>query len=250
MIIYFDETYDNGHDYLILAALFNPSHRSIHRAFMRQKRLLGFCNADGTTKELKYTLIKRQNVLEMARRAVDVFVNSDSFFRCIVIDQSRMDVDHFGKPQEPESLKRARAYKKFAELLIARNCGKVTDATLLVDELTRCKGDKFIERMKDEFCIPFQSHSQTAAPVLTDVMEIRSHLDQYHVNQINDVLAGCVLNNLKPAQNDFKNAIRNYLINKLGVADLLESTWGRFNFKLSQTVYPKFNIWYWRPQKT
>ena len=38
MLTTFDECYDNKHSYLILGALFCPSHKKIHRDFAKAKR--------------------------------------------------------------------------------------------------------------------------------------------------------------------------------------------------------------------
>ena len=55
MIVYFDESYDGDHNFLILAAIFNPRPRGIHRSFLAAKRELGFVDAKGVAKEIKYS---------------------------------------------------------------------------------------------------------------------------------------------------------------------------------------------------
>ena len=103
--------------------------------------------------------------------------------------------------------------------------------------------------MKQEFCLPFVKHSSDSdVPTLKDVMEVPSDLEQYQVNQIGDILMGCILNNLKPTKKKEKNALRRYLINKLGVKDLLPETWSKYSKGYVEKYWPKFNIWYWKPQ--
>ncbi len=119
---------------------------------------------------------------------------------------------------------------------------------ILVDKLTRCNGDEFIQIMKQEFCLPFGKHSAGSdIPTLRDVQEIPSHLEQYQVNQVCDILMGCILNNLKPAKNQLKNELRKYLIEKSGVENLLPETWLKYPKWHLETYSPKFNIWYWKP---
>ena len=249
MIIYFDECYDNEHEFLILAALFNPHPAFLHRRLKEIKASECFFKEDGQSRELKYSRIKNAKSLRVAQKAIDAFMHSTSWFRCVVIRQSLIDLRFFGKPQETDAMKNARLYKKFAELLIAHNTDNVLGAVLLIDQLTRCKGDEFIEVMKQEFCIPFGSYSENShIPRLKDVMDIQSHLEQYHVCQINDILAGCILNSLKPSHK-FKNKLREYLINSLGIKDLLPTTWSHYSKTSLEKYYPKFNIWYWEPKK-
>ncbi len=56
MIVYFNESYDEGHQYLILGALFNPTPKDIHEQFLAEKRNKRYVNANGIAKEIKYTI--------------------------------------------------------------------------------------------------------------------------------------------------------------------------------------------------
>lgn len=120
---------------------------------------------------------------------------------------------------------------------------------MLVDKLTRCNGGS-IEIMKQEFCLPYGKHSpDSEIPTLKNVIEIPSHLEQYQVNQILDILMGCILNNLIPTLKKEKNKLREYLIKMLGVKDLLPQTWEIYSKMHVEKFWPRFNIWYWKPQK-
>ena len=199
MLIYFDESYDHDHDYLLLSALFNPHPKYVHRRLSEIKRSYNFLTPDGKLREIKYTYVKTETRLKMAKEVIDLFFESTSWFRCIVIEQKKVDLSRFGKNWEEEKIKKARLYKKFAELLIGHNTENIYNAVLLTDQLTRCRGDEFIEIMKQEFCLPFGKYSPNSKiPTLKDVMEIASDLEQYQVNQLGDILMGCILNNLKP----------------------------------------------------
>ncbi len=248
MLIYFDESYDSNHKYLILSALFNPHPRFLHRKLKEIKKEKDYLNKDGSLREIKYNYVTDKRKLIIAKKAIDIFFESTSWFRCVVIEQSLIDLNRFGKEKEAEKIKKARMYKKFAELLITHNTENIYNGILLVDEVKRCNGDEFIELMKQEFCLPFGKHSQNSdIPTLKDVIEIKSHLEQYQVNQINDILMGCILNNLKPTAKKEKNQVRQYLIRKLGTKDLLKQTWERYSKGYAEAYHPKFNIWYWKP---
>lgn len=254
MLIYFDESYDNEHKYLLLGALFNPHPKFLHRELIEMKRRYGFVASGGKTLEIKYNNCNTKRREKMNCEAIDIFMRSTSYFRAIVIDQDIMDLERFGKKSEDKKIKTARAYKKFAELLLAHNTENIYNGVLLTDELSRCDGDKFIEIMKQDFCLAGGKHcNDNSKPTLKEITDIKSHLEDYHVNQINDILLGSILNNLKPTSKEYKNNVREYLTEKLNVKSLLPECWNRYSKTFVEEHCPKFNIWYWRPgnnQKT
>jgi len=248
MLIYFDESYDNEHRYLILGALFNMHPKFLHKELLKMKRKHGFIGDDGKVMEIKYTNCTSKKREKMNCEAIDIFMRSTSYFRAIVIDQDIMDLDRFGNKSEHKKIKTARAYKKFAELLLSHNTENVYNGVLLTDELTRCNGDKFIEIMKQDFCVIDGKHcNDKHKPTLKEIKDIKSHIEDYHVNQINDILMGSILNNLKPTKKDYKNNVRKHLIKCLGVDNLLPEVWNRYSKSFAEENYPKYNIWYWKP---
>jgi len=250
MIIYLDESYDHDHQYLLFGALFNPHQKFLHKNISDIKKKHNFYSKDGKLREIKYNYVTDNTRLLIAKRLIDIFFESTSWFRAIVIEEKIVDLGRFGRKWEPEKIKRARLYKKFAELLIAHNTENVFNAKLFVDELTRCQGDKFIEILKQEFCLPFGKHSSSSEiPTLKDIREIHSHIEEYQVNQVGDILMGCILNNLRPAQKQQKMELRNHLIKKLGVPNLLPEFWKYYSKNYVETNWPKFNIWYWKPSE-
>ncbi len=42
--------------------------------------------------------------LEIAKEAIDIFFESTSWFRCIVIEQALVDINRFGKRKESEKI--------------------------------------------------------------------------------------------------------------------------------------------------
>ena len=206
MLIYFDESYDNENKYLLLGALFNPHPKFLHRELKEIKKKYNFVGKDGKTLEIKYNNCNSKTRQELNCEAIDIFLRSTSYFRAIVIDQEIMDLDMFGNKNESKKIKMARAYKKFAELLLAHNTENVYNGVLLTDELTRCHGDKFIEIMKQDFCVVGGKHcNDDSRPTLREITDIKSDIEDYHVNQINDILLGSILNNLKPTKKEYKN---------------------------------------------
>lgn len=233
MIVYFDESYDNARDYLLYGALFVPSDSRLHRRFLDLR------HETGVTKEIKYTDCRNLATLAFCRRLVDVFIEDTAYFRCVVVEQHGFDYSGFGGASEPEAMKKARAYKKFAEMLLAPNVDRIHDAVFLADRLTRCAGDQFLERIRERFNRP------RGRRTFRHCAEVDSKLEQYQVLQVCDLLLGCVLNNLKPAKKATKNEIRRFLCERLGVKDFLYTTWKDVSLRRVKHGCPKFNVWYW-----
>jgi hypothetical protein len=249
MLIYFDESYDLNHKYLLLGALFNPHPRYLHRELTELKKKHGFLDKSGKCLEIKYNNCTTKNRLELAKGAVDIFMKSTSYFRGIVVEQSLVDLERFGNKSEENKIKMARAYKKFAEILIANNTKNIFNGVLLTDELTRCKGDKFIEVMKLEFCVQNGKHcTDPSRPALKDIRDFDSSVETFQVNQINDILLGCILNNHFPTTAPYKNELRAYLLKCLGINSLLKDYWGNRTDKEREEHHPKYNIRYWQPK--
>lgn len=159
---------------------------------------------------------------------------------------TNFDLKYFGKANESETIKKARVYKKFTELIICKNTKKITNAILLVDEVTRCNLDRFMELIRESFCTPGEGFSKgKELPTLRHVGSIKSSSPENVRLCICDLLLGCILNNNLPTKNRWKNQLRKDLIEKLGVKDLLEPTWSKSKTNLA--ISKKFRIWYWKP---
>lgn len=248
MLIYFDECYDGGHKYLILAALFNPKPQKLHKAFLEAKRSRNFVKPNGQVKEIGYNDCYNKQMYRLAKKAIDCFMDSSSYFRAIVIGQSPesgYDLDHFGRPDEPRKMKEARAYKKFAELLISSNCKSIKNGVLFFDRLTRCNGDEFLQLMRDKFC----QSGEGGAPIFKHIQEVDTALEQYHIGQIGDILQGSILNELVPPTNKWKCKVRKYLRERIGVNTLSSEYWDSMPKWEQEQKHPKYQIWYWKPIK-
>lgn len=97
MLIYFDESYDNEHRYLILGALFNPHPKYLHRELLEVKKRYKYLNKEGKALEIKYYNCTSKTREKMNCEAIDIFMKSTSYFRAIVIDQTLMNLNRFGK---------------------------------------------------------------------------------------------------------------------------------------------------------
>ncbi len=251
MLAYFDECYDSNHSFLILGVLFNPAHRKVHNDFLQAKRTKKYLTPDGTAREIKYTRCVDHRKYSIAKSAVDCFINSRSFFRSVVVDQrpeAGFDLRHFGKSSESTAIKKARAYKRFTELLFKANISGITNGILLTDRLTRCKGDHFLSLMTDLFGTSGGGYSLgKSEPVFRYIQEVDTALEQYHVGQISDILLGVILNELLPTQNKFKRKIREYLKAQLGLPSLGQSYWKSMEKWEHDQKHPKYQIWYWKP---
>lgn len=141
-------------------------------------------------------------------------------------------------------MKKAKAYKKFAELLLDANTSAIRNAVLLTDRLTRCRGDLFVPLMKERFGI--RTTTGESQPVFRHIHEVDTALEQYHVGQIGDILQGVILNELFPTIIQYKCKLREYVKEKLELPSLARSYWEPLSKWEQDQKHPKYQIWYWR----
>jgi len=249
--VFFDECYDGKHNYLILGALFNPEPHKIHRIFRQEKRDRNYLTSDGTIREIKYSLCATHYHCQIAKCAVDCFINSSSTFRAIVVDQrpsAGFSIDHFGKHSEGKAIKEARAYKKFTELLLKSNVANISGGILYTDRLTRCKGDAFVALITELFGKPNCNYSEgKSEPTFRHIQEVDTALEIYHVGQIGDILQGAILCELIPPHNRYKRELNRYVKQRLGISSLGQSYWSDLPKWKQDLIHAKFQIWYWKP---
>jgi hypothetical protein len=157
----------------------------------------------------------------------------------VVVDQYKFDYTHFSRPDEPLAIGKARAYKKFAEMLLHPHLRGIENAVFLADSLTRCSGDEFLERIRERFNLPGQT------PTFRHLAEVPSEKEEYHCLQVCDLFLGCVLNNLVPPGNTFKVDIRKHLCSRVGVDSFLLSSWRGVALREARKATTRFNVWYW-----
>lgn len=248
MLVYLDESYDNGHKFFLLGALFVPDSIPLHRAFKGVKVNEGHVLPDGEVKEVKYSQLYTPRHLRIAKRGVDLFLASNAWFGCIVVDQrpvSSWSLDSFGRPDESNAIKEARAYTSFTELLLARNSRETSNGVLLVDRMTRCAGDDFLRRITDEFSKP--STPDVSEPTFRTVVEVDTALEVYQLGQLGDLLTGAILNDLvepKARKSRYKRQFKQYVKDRLGVPSLGPDFWQNPP-GTGEPIHPQFHVWYW-----
>jgi len=70
MLIYFDESYDYEHKYLLLSILLNPHPKFFQRRLAEVKKQFKYLSQDGKLREIKYNYVTNKTKLEIARAAI------------------------------------------------------------------------------------------------------------------------------------------------------------------------------------
>lgn len=253
MIIYLDESYDHNRTWLLLGALFNPTHHKFHRQIKGILARNTYVLRDGRFKEIKYTRCNFSKAFRTYKEAIDAFMESDSHFSCIAIrTDDSFDLEVYGRPDEPAKLKRERAYRSLTEELLKRNLVHMSNAILFLDKMTRCEPVTFMEILKRNFSTVGAGYSQDGKhPKIRHIQDVVSGAEGYELMGVCDLLQGCILNNLLPIASVgakkkgalYKNKIREYLVSKLGIENLLPNTWTKDEIERAE-IYKKFNIHY------
>ncbi|MFQ5777368.1 MAG: DUF3800 domain-containing protein [Terriglobia bacterium] len=272
MVIYLDESYDHTGVYFLLGALFILDHDQFLKAYLDLKRMERLVREDGTLRELKYTKIRYPKYERVATKALELFTQHRCYFRCVVIPLGQFDLNFYGSTFELPKIKRARAYKKFAEMLVEYNTPRIARAVLFADNMTRCKGeltrgDEFVEKMKDRFCYTVYDHDLTPyPPKLRHVQEVDSQQDQYGLLQLCDVILGCTLNGIldriPSKRGRFKFNVRKTFQEMMGIKSFKKQDWqpllgdwaAQYREQPSMEEYSrdpawKYRIWFWSPRK-
>jgi len=272
MIIYLDETYDWTGVYFLLGALFVLSDHDIFlESFNSLKREEKFARPDGSLRELKYSKIKYPKYERAAIKAIQTFKAHRCYFRAVIVPLAQFDLRYFGKSYELEKIRRARAYKKFAEMLIEYNSPELAEGILFADNLTRCKGalgqeDEFVEVMKERFQRTIYDHDLSVTPPkLKHIQEVSSADETYGLLQVCDVLLGATLNGLiktaKGPRMIHKNRVTEKMKEILELPSLEKDYWqpltrlysreyqNRINMAdYTKATHHKYRLWFWHPK--
>jgi hypothetical protein len=277
MIIYLDESYDWQGTYFLLGALFIVDNHDVFLgSFDSLKREEKFFRKDGITlQELKYSNINYPRTKRLAVKAIQTFrAQQQCYFRAVIIPQAQFDLRHFGKNYEQDNIKRARAYKKFAEMLIEYNTPEVKDAVLFADDLSRCKanflgqeGDEFLEAMRQRFqYVVYDDQLKGNPRKLRHISEVNSAHDKYALLQVCDVLLGSTLNGILKLHKGpgmvYKNEVTAKMMEILELPTLDKGYWQplvklyskEYRQKITMADYlkathHKYRLWFWRPPK-
>jgi hypothetical protein len=258
MQIYFDESGDGKHEYLLLGALFVPKH---HTSFLFNEinKVKANPKFKMTKQELKYNNCGLKIICEVAKKVVDVFLKSTGFFRMAYIKKSAINKSNFGlgKDTDDETLVEARIYKKFSELLIHQDLNCIHHGVMYCDELEIGLADQFVNIMEHNYKKATNFHG-VCVPTLSTIQKVKSDDSRHPMMAIPDLLMGAVLNaNTKTTSKhkiEFKDYVAKRLSELYGIKNLTNSYWGEHkkfkDYHDSHIVknHPKFSICFWSPK--
>ena len=253
MRIYIDESGTQGEDWLVIGMLFVTDHGMLHSQLIGVKEELKYYNASpkktARYKETHLAEFRANRDVELAKKWIDFFLASNSYFRCVVVDWSIWEGKYFGNPFEPAALKKRRAYKKWTEMLLQPEVQGFHGARLFLDRLRICHGYDVIEHLKDRFTRDYEGSD----PWIKEFTLAESWKDGNQCLQLADLLVGCVYRKLvPPISSAQKHDTVDYLYSslaKFGVKDRRPSFWRGFHQTTLTKHFPKFSEWYWTPQK-
>ena len=181
-----------------------------------------------------------------------MFFKSSAYFRCVVIDWGIWDGSYFGDPFEPEALKKRRAYKKWAEMLLQPElCGPesvshIVDARLFLDRLLITSGYDVLDHLEERFTRNYRGN----APYIREYQHTDSWRDANQALQLCDLLTGCIFNSLCPSSRGVKIDTVNYLDQQLkerNEGELSGKYWRQFAPNSLGKHHKKFSAWFWQP---
>lgn len=255
--IYADESGTHDQDWLIIGMLFVPNHGSLHADLCRAKDELGYLNTSpkksSRYKEVHLTEFRSPKDLAVAKRWIDIFAHHNCYYRGIVIDWRTWDGKHFGDAFEPDALKKRRAYKKWAEMLLRPElkgeAGRpaIANASFYLDKLRIMYGYDVVEHLRSCFTRDYEGRN----PYVADFQHTDSWKDANQCLQLCDLLTGCLYQELNPSRKDVKLATRDYLaqaIRAFGVARLAPGFWRQFEPSTMHRHLEKYSAWFWKPK--
>ena len=251
MRIFLDECFDNRHRYLLLGALFVPTIRLEVRQLEEIKERHRRLSRGHTFSDVKYSRSGDRFYLAVCKDMINLFVSSNAYFRCIVIDTLTPGFawGSFGGAGDSTAVVRARAYSRFTELLLRPNLLDVENAVLLADSLSPMLGDDFVSFISARF-----SGNQTPSgrnpgrPQIRHVQRVDTSLPQYQLGQICDVLLGPILGDLVPPRNANKLELIRYLKSRLEIPSFGAEYWLSSPESELSRRHSKFHLWHWRPE--
>lgn len=246
MRIYVDESGTHSSSgWLVIGMLFVPDHGPLHSDLTAVKEAREYFNGSARNaryKETHLTKFKTARDLAVAKDWINLFQQHNCYFRSIVIDWSRWDGRHFGDAFDPDALKKRRAYKKWAEMLLQPEVADFRDATLYLDRLRILYGYDIIEALR----MRFEPKQKRWKPPIKTFQLSDSWPDAMQCLQLADLLAGAVSQGLTPSANEFKRAVSDYLYSNLKVYRP-DSTWGPYETNIVRKA-PSFSEWFWKPE--
>ena len=254
--IYVDESGTHGEQWFIIGMLFVPTHGLLHSSLCKAKENHAYYNQSpkksAKYKETHLTAFKSARDVAVARDWIDLFIQHDCYYRCVVVDWSLWDSSYFGDPFEPEALKKRRAYKKWAEMLLRPEIKTplgghpIYHAELYLDRLRIMYGYDVLDHLRERFSRNYRGES----PYIEKFQHTESWRDANQCLQMCDLLTGGVYQSLAPSPKQEKIEVRDYLAKKLepfGVKRMEAGFWRQYAPNTLNEHFPKFSAWFWRP---
>jgi len=250
--VYIDESGTHGDDWLVIGMLFVPDHGPLHSGLCKvkedQKYFNGRTDRKARYKETHFAEFKKNRDAVAAKEWIDRFASSSAVFRSVVIDWSVYQGRFFGDPFEPEALKKRRAYKKWAEMLLQPEVSKMQQAQLYLDRLRVMYGYDILDHLRDRFTHKYLGNR----PRIASFQAVDSWKDAHQCLQLCDLLTGAVYRKLVPATRAVKTEVVDYLYRALvphGVRQRDVGYWKQYADATMSDHFPRFSEWYWRPKK-
>lgn len=254
--IYVDEAGTHSEEWLIIGMLFVPTHGVLHSALCKAKDDAGYFNTSSKHsakyREIHLSDFRSSRDVAVGKAWIDLFLLHDCYYRCIVVDWSIWDGKHFGDPFEPDALKKRRAYKKWAEMLLhpelKNPCAgrEIFHARLYLDKLRILYGYDVLDYLRERFTGNYKGES----PRIEEFQHTDSWRDANQCLQLCDLLTSCQYQALVPAFKEEKQAMRAYLevaLKPFKVDRLSAGFWKQYAPNTLNQHFPKFSAWFWKP---
>jgi hypothetical protein len=156
------------------------------------------------------------------------------------------------RPFEPEALKKRRAYKKWAEMLLQPELKspdgspRFWNAAFYLDKLRILYGYDVLDHLR----VRFTAECRGSSPYIESFQHTDSWKDANQCLQLCDLLTGCTYQSLVPAKSAEKSDMRAYLdqtLARLGVHRNAPAFWRQYAQNTLTQHFPKFSAWFWRP---
>jgi hypothetical protein len=255
--IYADESGTHSDQWLIIGMLFVPDHGPLHSALCKVKEEFSYFNRSPKTsaryKETHLTGFRSFRDVEVGKKWVDLFVAHSCYYRCVVVDWSIWNGKYFGTPFEPEALKKRRAYKKWAEMLLQPETRlpsgepRFRNAEFYLDKLRILYGYDVLDHLQSRFTGEYKG----VEPFISVYRHTDSWKDANQCLQLCDLLTGSLYQALVPApRSPEKHAMCSYVgevLGRQGVKSLSPSFWKQYAQNTLTQHFPKYSAWFWRP---
>ena len=159
MIIALDESGTDSNDFMVIGALFVPSPGGLHNRLIQIKEEEKYFNSGSKHgakyKEVHFKKISSPRDERVAKKWIDAFLEYPCWYRSVVIEWEAWNPKYFGGPFDTDALKKRRAYKKWAEMLLQPELKSQSHAWLKLDELKVLYRYDIVKELEERFGRPY-----------------------------------------------------------------------------------------------